>query len=201
MKRKYLLASINIYILIISIITYIIGVIYIDLLPITKDTFIIIGSILLIILSILSYFSKNNYIYNSGILVTILLNVITIYNINNLNNNYDYLNNIINKKYHYETYEIYVLKKTPKYNNIKRLNNKKIGVLTNNSENVCNYLNSKINIECKTYKTIEEINTAISSGEIQSFSVTKNKYKNLDTNSELKKQSRKIEETKIKDTI
>ena len=135
------------------------------------------------------------------ILITIILNVILIYSINNLNNNYDYLNNIINKKYHYETYEIYVLKKTPTYNDISTLNNKKIGILSNNSENVCNYLNNKIKIECKTYKSINEINEPITTGEIQSFSIAKNKYSKLDTNNILKKQSRKIDETKIKDTI
>jgi hypothetical protein len=201
MIKKYLLASINIYILIINIIIYIIGLIYIDLLPITKDLIIIIVATILIILSMFSYFNKNNHIYNSGILITIILNVIIIYSINNLNNNYDYLNNIINKKYHYETYEIYVLKKTPTYNDISTLNNKKIGILSNNSENVCNYLNNKIKIECKTYKSINEINEAITTGEIQSFSIAKNKYSKIDTNNILKKQSRKIDETKIKDTI
>ena len=67
-----------------------------------------------------------------------IFNITTLYNIDILNNNYDYISNIVTNEYLYKTYNVYVQKKNTKYNNIETLNNKKIGTLNSNSNNISN---------------------------------------------------------------
>lgn len=200
MTKKYILGSLNIYLFIILTIIHIIGIFTIDIYNQTTKIFIIILSITVCLISYICYINKKNIIYNSGILLTIILNITTLYNINILNNNYDYLNNIITNEYSYKTYNVYVQKKNTTYNEIEKLTNKKIGTLKSNSDNICLFITQTINIECIKYNNLTELEEAIQTGEIQSFILEERIYNNIDNNLEIKKQTRSIYETKIKDT-
>ncbi|MGN1371492.1 MAG: hypothetical protein ACI4XM_04390 [Candidatus Coprovivens sp.] len=202
MIKKYTLESLNIYILILSSIIYIIGLFTIDLFPKTTKALIIVGILTMIIISLYCYLNKKNTIYNIGIFLTLLLNVVIIYNIINLNNRYDYITNVITKKYEYKEYDIYVLKKNPKYNELEKLNNKTIGILNENNENFCNQINNDIEIKCLYYSSLDEIEESIKTGIIQSFALSKEEQLILNQSSlDIKKQSRIIKTIKIKDSI
>ena len=138
MKKKYILGSINICVLIISLIILIIGLLNINLLPKYKMILLALLSIIVIVLSITAYLSKRITIYNIGIMLTIMLNFVTIYSIYQLNNRYSFFENIMEQKYKYSDYYILV-KKNTKYSNVKKIKDKKIGLLTTNKDNVENY--------------------------------------------------------------
>ncbi len=80
MTKKYVLASISINLTIILSIFLIIGVFKIELLSNIKIIFTLLFLILLVIFSIISYLSKNKNIYNIGIFVNLIINIILIYN-------------------------------------------------------------------------------------------------------------------------
>lgn len=200
MIKKYILASINIYILIITSLIYMIGIITINLYP-THNFYITLILATLTTITILCYLNKKNQIYNTGIILTIIFNVITIYNINDLNQKYSYIDNIMSQKYEYNTYNIYVQKKNPKYNKLDKLNNKKIGMLKNNSENICNLLNKEITITCYYYNKLEDLASSLESGEIQSIILSTYQTEQLEkSNIQIKKKIRIIKKITIKDT-
>lgn len=198
MNKKFILSTISIYLSIFSFILLLIGIITTQI--INKFLFIttITISSIAILITIITYFSKSKNIYNIGVFISLILNIIFIYNINILNQKYSYILNFFNKEYKYTSYNVYVQKKTPIYSNISKLNNKKIGTLNKNSENIAIYLNDYVNIELKTYTSIDEIINAIENGEIQSFIIDEKDYK--DINSKTKEKIRNIYAAKIKET-
>lgn len=198
MNKKFILSTISIYLSIFSFILLLIGIITTQI--INKFLFIttITISSIAILITIITYFSKSKNIYNIGVFISLILNIIFIYNINILNQKYSYILNFFNKEYKYTSYNVYVQKKTPIYSNISKLNNKKIGTLNKNSENIAIYLNDYVNIELKTYNSIDEIINAIENGEIQSFIIDEKDYK--DINSKTKEKIRNIYAAKIKET-
>lgn len=146
------------------------------------------------------YFSKKTIYYNIGVIVTILLNIISFNNINKLNNEYKYIENMLNNEYKYITYNIYVQKKNTTYNELNKLSGKKIGLLTN-QENIKYHLDQKISIEYIKYKTVEELEKGIESGEIQSFILNDNEKQLLKKYTNLENKTRIIYSNKIIDTI
>lgn len=198
MTKKYIMSSLNIYILFINITLYLIGLYFINLYP-TKNTIIIsIALIIILFISTISYYNKKNIIYNSGIFITFLTNIILINNIININQNYDYLNNLITNKYEYKDYSLYIQKKNQIYIDISKLESKKIGILTENYENTCKIINNKINVECLKYNDITDLENSLQSGEIQAFIIEKSKYNN---HNNIKNQAKEILNIKIKDPI
>lgn len=201
MIKKYILASLNIYLLIITSLIYILGLITINIYPTSTNYIVTILLAIATTVTLVCYLNKKKSIYNLGIILTFIFNTITIYNIIELNTNYEYLNNIVTNKYEYKTYDVYVQKKNTKYNEIEKLSNKKIGMLKDNSTNICLLLNKKIEIECKYYDNLEELQNAIQNGEIQSFILSDNQKSKLQkSNLDIKNQTRIIYSTKIKDT-
>lgn len=201
MIKKYILASINIYALIFNSIIYLIGLMTIKIYPTYQNCIILCLLALFTVISLLCYLNSNNKLYNLGIIVTIILNVTVLYNINDLNNKYDYIDNVTTNKYIYKDCNIYVQKKNPKYNNLNSLSSKSIGMLTYNSENICTHLNKTTTINCNTYETLQEIENALQAGEIQSFILTEEEQKALSNSQlEIKSQTRVIEKIKIKDS-
>lgn len=201
MTKKYVLAAINISIAVIAIVFFILGLLQVQLYTPIKTILIIIGLLLTTIFSIYSYFNKNIKIYNIGIFITFLLNIILIYNVIDLNTKYSYLTNIINPQYQYVKYDVYVQKKNVIYSDINKLDGKKIGTLQENSQNISNYINTVINIECKSYETINDLSYAIENGEIQSFILTEEQYNNInEEETDIKNKIRNIYTTKIKET-
>ena len=148
MVKKYILSSISIMLLIYLQLLLIFGISYIELLPKTKIILLSITSIILVIISLKLYFGKTAKIYNIGVILTILLNIVTINYISNLNKEYNYLENIITNDYKYVNYNIYVQKKNTTYSDISKLSGKKIGVLTNKEKIYINfsYPHTKLNI-------------------------------------------------------
>lgn len=200
MNKKYILASLSINVSIILSIILMLGIITIKLLSPIKT--VIIGIIILIIISLTmySYLCKKKNIYNAGAFISFLFNIILIYNIFSLNNQYSYINNMITQEYKYKTYNIYVQKKTPKYNSIDKLNGKKIGMLTDNNQNIKEYLSNQVIVEYKTYNSMSEIITALDQGEIQSFIIDENTYNNtVDEDGKFKNKIRIISSNKIKE--
>ena len=121
-----------------------------------------------------------------------------LFNINNLNNTYSYLENIYSKKYKYDTYEVYVHKSTTTYNNLTKLEGKKIGMLSKNSLNVKKYLNNVSNIEYMTYDTSDELLNALKNYEVQSIIISDEDYQNLNNDDKYKSKLTSIYEGKIK---
>lgn len=200
MKRKYILEALNINISIISSLILVIGIITIKFLTPIKTIFIIFLLISIVSFTIFAYLSKKKNLYNTGAFLSFLLNIIIIYNIISLNNQYNYIENLITKEYKYSTYNIYVQKKTPTYNNINKLNGKKIGMLKNNNQNVKEYLNNKVEINYKIYDSLPEIINALEQGEIQSFIIDESTYNNQNVESNYKNKTRIISSDQIKNT-
>lgn len=200
MTKKYILASLNIIIFIIFLVLLSIGLWQIKIFSNIKTILIIISLIITLAISIYLYFNKKIKLYNIGIFITFLLNIILLYNIIDLNYKYNYLSNTTNQKYQYLEYNIYVQKKNVIYSNIKKLNNKKIGTL-NNNKNISQYLNKIINIECIEYNTIEELTYAIENGEIQSFIINEEEYNNIPEDNSIKDKVRIIYTSKIKNDL
>ncbi len=200
MVKKYILSSISILVFIYSQILLLTGLSLINL--ISLPYIILMGIITIILTTIILklYFSKKVKLYNVGVIVTILLNIISIYSIYTLNNEYKYIENTINKEYKYVTYNIYVQKKNTSYNEIEKLSGKKIGLLTNKN-NIKYHLNQKTKIECIKYRTIEELENAITTGEIQSFILSENELQLLEQYTNLTNTTRVIYTNKIIDTI
>lgn len=200
MLKKYILSSINIMLFIYVQILTLIGLSFIELLTIPYIVITCLITIISTIIILKLYFSKNTKLYNIGVIVTIIFNIISFSNLYNLNKEYKYIENILNNEYKYVTYNLYVQKKNTTYNKIDKLSGKKIGVLTN-KENINYHLNQKTNIECIKYKTIKELESAINSGEIQSFVLSESEKNLLEKYTSLKNKTRIIYTNKIIDTI
>ena len=200
MIKKYILSSISIMLFIYLQILFLLGLSIIDLLSIPKIIIVSISTIVLTFIILKLYFSKKSKIYNTGVIITKILNIVSIYNIYNLNNEYKYIENIINKEYKYVTYNLYVQKKNTTYNELEKLSGKKTGLLTNKN-NITYHLNQKTNIECIKYKTIEDLANAINNGEIQSFILNESEYELLKKYTDLSSKTRIIYTNKIIDTI
>lgn len=197
MIKKYILASLNIIIFLISLIIYIIGLLYIKPFTSLKSIILIISLTAIFISSIILYFNKKIKLYNIGIFITFLLNIILIYNIIDLNIKYSYINNLFTNKYEYIEYTIYVQKKNVIYSDISKLNNKKIGTISNN-KNINAYLNNIINIECINYDNIDDLTYAIENGIVQSVILNKKEYESIPDNKAIKHKTRDIYTSKIK---
>ena len=179
MKKKYILGSINICVLIISLIILIIGLLNINLLPKYKMILLALLSIIVIVLSITAYLSKRITIYNIGIMLTIMLNFVTIYSIYQLNNRYSFFENIMEQKYKYSDYYILV-KKNTKYSNVKKIKDKKIGLLTTNKDNVENYINNLVETNIQEYNNKEELINSFENNETQAIIISNKTLKELE---------------------
>ena len=200
MINKYILSSLNIMIFIYLQILLLIGISFIDLLSLDKIIIIALLTITSTIIMLKMYFSKKTIYYNIGVIVTILFNIISFNAVHKLNSEYKYIENMLNNEYKYITYNIYVQKKNTSYNELDKLSGKKIGLLTN-QENIKYHLDQKINIDYIKYKTVEELEKGIESGEIQSFILSDNEKQLLKKYTNLENKTRIIYSNKIIDTI
>lgn len=183
MNQKYFKGALNIAITIFTLALLVTGLNSIYNIELEKYFLIAIIYILISILLIRIYFTKNKLIYNSLQLICIISNIIMFYNIIELNKNYSYIENIITNKYEYKTYNVYVLKST-KYNSIKELNNKKIGILKENKNNLKTIINTKIDVNYIEYNNEQELQHDIENGIIQSYIIensNNNKIRKIDT--------------------
>ncbi len=198
MLKKFILNAILINICLFSYITLLVGFITIKNIPTFLIILISIIFLISLIIIVYCYLNKHNLIYNMGIVLTIIITITCLFNINNLNNTYSYLENIYSKKYKYDTYEVYVHKSTTTYNNLTKLEGKKIGMLSKNSLNVKKYLNNVSNIEYMTYDTSDELLNALKNYEVQSIIISDEDYQNLNNDDKYKSKLTSIYEGKIK---
>ena len=198
MLKKFILNAILINICLFSYITLLVGFITIKNIPTFLIILISIIFLISLIIIVYCYLNKHNLIYNMGIVLTIIITITCLFNINNLNNTYSYLENIYSKKYKYDTYEVYVHKSTTTYNNLTKLEGKKIGMLSKNSLNVKKYLNNVSNIEYMTYDTSDELLNALKNYEVQSIIISDEDYQNLNNDDKYKSKLTSIYDGKIK---
>lgn len=201
MVKKFILNAILISICILSYIILFLGLITIKNLSLNLIILITILYTISLLFIIYCYFSKKNIIYNIGIIFTIIITVICLFESNNLNNTYSYIENLFYNNYKYDTYDIYVNKKNTKYSNINKLEGKKIGMLSKNSRNIKAYLNNISNIEYVTYYSSEELINALNNYEVQSIIISEEDYKNISNQDNCKKKLTSIYEGKIKELI
>ena len=132
-------------------------------------------------------------------MLTIILNLIVIYNINALNNDYSYINNVISEKYQYNDYYILV-KKNTKYSSLDKINNKKVGILRNNRINVESTINNKVKINYIEYGNNQELLNSIDNNEVQAIIISKRTYQKLNNEEKLGKYH-KIYTSKVKESL
>lgn len=187
MTKKYILGALNICILIALIIFTIIGILSIGLFTKLNNILLISALSVLVIILLSLYFSKKYKKYNVGVFITLLLNIILSFNIISMNKEYGFIENLVHKNYNYVTYNLYVKKSNTTYNTIYKLENKKIGLLNDNEDNIQSQINKKIKVEYKIYYSIDELQEGIQNGEIQAFVIDSNiKKEDLKINNKLR---------------
>ena len=199
MKQKYILGSINICILITSLIFLIICISNIELLSKNELIILIASSLIGILFSIKAYLSKKITIYNLGIIITLIFNITTIYKIYEINADYSCIENIISQKYQYNEYYVYV-KKNKKYNSLDKIKNKKVGILEKNEENIKDFIQNKGKFNYITYKNSNEMIEAFENNEIQAIIISKKTLKELEKEEKIANYH-KIYSSKIKEDI
>lgn len=202
MKKKYIESTTLIALIPILTIILIYGVYTTKInYKITIPIITIITIIELIIISKL-YLSKKITNYNIGQFITLTINILLIFNIYNINNQYEYIQNAISNKYLYNKNSLIVLKNT-KYRNINELKEKKIGILDTNfksSKETLKYKLSKTSYQ--SFKTKESMINALKKGEIQAILIDENDMNILKSNKhQIIKETRSIQEIKIKSEI
>ena len=178
MTKKYILGALNICIFMALIVLTIIGTTSIGLISKTNNMLLISALAIAAIILLSLYFSKNHKKYNVGVFITLILNIVFVFNLVEMNKEYSFIENIVHKNYNYVTYNLYVKKSNTIYNNIYKLENKKIGLLNINQDNIENQINKKINVEYKIYENVESLQEGIQSGEIQAFIIDSSYDKN-----------------------
>ena len=202
MKKKYIESSILIGLVPIQTLLLLYGIYNTNInYKILIPTISIIITISLITI-IQLYLSKKISKYNISQFISLTLNILLLFNIYNINNQYDYIQNSISNKYVYNTNNLIVLKNT-KYRNIKHLNKKKIGILESNYINSKEILSQKIlKTNYISYKTKESMISALKNGEIQGILLSDNDFNILKSNKHIiLKETRSIHKTKIKSEI
>ncbi len=177
MNKQYILGAINILLIIVLYLLNLLAFINLDIY--NKNIIVIISIFFIVVISILihSYLSKNRNIYNVIQFISFLLNIILIFNINNIENTYEYYSNIYTNKYVYKEYSIYVQKKNTTYNNIIKLKDKNISFISD-SKSLEKFINDK-KINTKKYTSIKELEDSISNGTSQALLLNKEEYNNL----------------------
>ena len=182
MTKKYFLSAISICLMVSLFIVMIIGIINSKLLNPLMTRIIIISFIILTIILIKLYLSKNHRRYNAGALITIVLNLVLAFQIIDMNNSYSYIENLVSNSYEYNTYELYVQKSNTTYSKIDKLKGKTIGLLENNRDNVIAYIDNLVDVKYRTYHNLDELFTAIKDGEIQAFIISDQNKNELEKN-------------------
>ena len=177
MNKQYILGAINILLIIVLYLLNLLAFINLDIY--NKNIIVIISIFFIVVISILihSYLSKNRNIYNVIQFISFLLNIILIFNINNIENTYEYYSNIYTNKYVYKEYSIYVQKKNTTYNNITKIKDKNVSFISD-SKSLEKFINDK-KINTKKYTSIKELEDSISSGTSQALLLNKEEYNNL----------------------
>lgn len=180
MIKSYILYSLSIISIVILSVLTTISITLIDISPVKKIIIIFLTLLLILYILIKLFLSRKNYLYNIGALISIITNVILLYNITIMNSEYSVIENLFYNNYYYEVYDLYVLKNTI-YQNKDDLLNKKIGIIEENNENINELLNKRIKANYLIYHSEKEAIDSLKNGEIQSLVIpsSHNKINNL----------------------
>lgn len=201
MKKTFIYGILNIIILFLLNVIFLIGL-YLTNTNIKLTIIITLTLLLINIVACKSYISKSKILYNTSQFIIFIINIILFYQIININNNYNYIENIFSNKYQYNNYSLYILKKAPVYLNISNLNDKNIGILENNKENIQNIFKNEIKGTYKVYNNSEELIRNIKGGYIQSLIINDEEYENLILkNPEISYIIKNVYTIKVKDKI
>lgn len=134
-----------------------------------------IASILFFLIIIAISYNK----YTSGKIFTMILIGIMGVSIYKLQYNYDFIRSLNTQKYEKKTYYI-VTFDTNNNRSVYVLNNKKIGLLNENSTNIERKLNTKLdNVTYLTYENINDLTDSFYKQEFRGIIVNENQYKYL----------------------
>lgn len=161
--------SLNILVIIINFIIYY----HIKLNKINEPFINIIIITIIECISIKLSLSKKIFLYNISQYLLLFITICNIYNIINLNNKYSYIKDINNKNYQYKVYNVYVQKKNPKYNNLSKLSNKKIGTIS--PKDILQ--TEKKNIKIINYENIESLENSLYGGKVQAIAIPEEQAK------------------------
>lgn len=124
--------------------------------------------------------SLNKYI--SGRLFSMLILAGMITGIYYLNYTYDFINNYNTKLYEYQNYYVVALD-NGRNKSIYTINNKKVGLISENSKNVERVLNTKLdNVKYKEYQIQDDLYKDFYDGQYRAIIVKENQYKYLENN-------------------
>lgn len=124
--------------------------------------------------------SLNKYI--SGRIFTILITAGMLCGIYYLNYTYDFINNLNTKLYEYQEYYVVALE-NGRNKSIYNINNKKVGLLKNNSKNIKHVLNTKLDrITYITYENQDKLYEEFINNKTRAIVVKENQYKYIQNN-------------------
>ena len=124
--------------------------------------------------------SLNKYI--SGRIFSIMILVGMIAGIYYLNYTYDFINNFNTKLYEYQNYYVVAID-NGRNKSIYNINNKHVGLVSDNSTNVERVLNTKLdNIKYKEYQVQDDLYKDFYDGQYRAIVVKENQYKYLENN-------------------
>lgn len=177
-------------IIIISFIILLIGAFKVEVYE--TSTIIYFGSLLLFL--IIVAISQNKYL--SGKVFTIILTIGMAFITAHIQNTYDFIKILNTKSYEYKTYYVAAFD-VPKNRTIHSLNNKKICVLKDISENTSSVLDTKIdNATYLAYNNTDLMFEEFYSQKCRGIIVNENQYKYLQNNPKKNKKIRTIHEFK-----
>ena len=124
--------------------------------------------------------SLNKYI--SGRIFSILILAGMIAGIYYLNYTYDFINNFNTKLYEYQKYYVVAID-NGRNKSIYNINNKHVGLVSDNSTNVERVLNTKLdNVKYKEYQVQDDLYKDFYDGQYRAIIVKENQYKYLENN-------------------
>ena len=171
----------NMYILFnaVLILTFIFLLIGLKRIDVFKTSTIVYISIMLVFLMLVAI-SYNKYL--SGKLFTILLCAGMGYAIYQMNYTYDFINNLNSNVYEYKTYYVVTFNNSQN-KTIYNINNKKVGLLNDNSTNVERKLNTKLDkVHYTEYDDINQLYNDFYSQKFRALIVNENQYTYLKNN-------------------
>ena len=184
-KNKFLKALVKIHenlyipfdtIIVLTYIVLIVGMCRVQVIPSSTIKYIAFIAGFLGIVAI----SLNKYI--SGRIFTILITAGMLCGIYYLNYTYDFINNLNTKLYEYQEYYVVALE-NGRNKSIYNINNKKVGLLKNNSKNIRHVLNTKLDrITYITYENQDKLYEEFINNKTRAIVVKENQYKYIQNN-------------------
>ena len=137
-----------------------------------------IGAILLFLIVVAISYNK----YISGKVFTIILTGIMSFGIYHLQYTYDFIRGLNHQQYEYKEYYVVTFNNSSN-RSIYNINNKKVGLISDNSVNIERVLNTKLDsVKYIEFNNQEDLFSAFYNNEFRAIIITENQYKYLKNN-------------------